>query len=136
MQLDDTFLSVRFKYGAHTILMFVDGQQKFSEITTSLLEVLRDRFPNGLTISHTSSEITALPETDVQLAYALPVNATDLTQGWRNIKAGDNDIPVAKGLKDNCVVAFSFDTDEPEFVADIPSLDEELEDEEGMGSDA
>ncbi|KAK1569786.1 uncharacterized protein LY79DRAFT_571225 [Colletotrichum navitas] len=136
MQIDDTFFSVRFKYGAHTILMFVDGQQKFSEITTSLLEVLRDRFPNGLTISHTSSKTIALPEGDVQLAYALPVNAADLTQGWKNIKADDKDTPLVKGLKDNCVVAFSFDADAPEFLVDVPSLDEEMEDEEGMGSDA
>ncbi|KAK2025367.1 hypothetical protein LX32DRAFT_655531 [Colletotrichum zoysiae] len=135
MQIDDTFFSVRFKYGAHTILMFVDGQQKFSEITASLLEVLRDRFPNGLTISHTSPKTTALPEGDVQLAYALPANATDLTQGWKNIKADDDDTPLVKGLKDNCVVAFSFDADAPEFVVDVPSLDEEMEDEEGMGSD-
>ncbi|KAK1959923.1 hypothetical protein LY78DRAFT_342813 [Colletotrichum sublineola] len=136
MQIDDTFFSVRFKYGAHTILMFVDGQQKFSEITTSLLEVLRDRFPNGLTISHTSSETIPLPEGDVQLAYALPVNAADLTQGWKNIKADDGDTPLVKGWKDNCVVAFSFDAEAPEFLVDVPNLDEEMEDEEGMGSDA
>ncbi|KAK2055018.1 hypothetical protein LY76DRAFT_596424 [Colletotrichum caudatum] len=136
MQIDDTFLSVRFKYGAHTILMFVDGLQKFSEITASLLEVLRDRFPDGLTVSHTSPKTTALPEGDVQLAYALPVNATDLTQGWKNIKADNDDTPFVKGLKDNCVVAFSFDADAPKFVVDVPSLDEEMEDEEGMGSDA
>ncbi|KAK1998076.1 hypothetical protein LX36DRAFT_634969 [Colletotrichum falcatum] len=137
MEIDDTFFSVRFKYGAHTILMFVDGQQKFSEITASLLEVLRDRFPDGLTISHTSPKTTALPEGDVQLAYALPVNAADLTQGWKNIKAEDDDTPLIKGLKDNCVVALSFDADAPEFLVDVPSLDEEMEDdEEGMGSDA
>lgn len=127
---------MRFKYGAHTILMFVDGQQQFSEITTALLEILRDRFPDGLTINHTSPETTALPEGDVQLAYALPVNSSDLTQGWKNIRAADDDTPIAKGLKDGCPVAFSFDVDEPEFVVDVPSLDEELEEEEGMGSDA
>ncbi|KAK1703126.1 hypothetical protein BDP67DRAFT_451758 [Colletotrichum lupini] len=136
MQIDETFFSVRFKYGAHTILMFVDGQQQFSEVTTSLLEVLRDRFPDGLTINHTSPETTAVPEGDVQLAYALPINATDLTQGWKNIKVSDSDTPVGKGFKDNCIVAFSFDTDEPEFLVDIPTLDDEMEDEEGMGSDA
>ncbi|OHF01659.1 hypothetical protein CORC01_03149 [Colletotrichum orchidophilum] len=135
-QIDETFFSVRFKYGAHTILMFVDGQQQFSEITASLLEVLRDRFPDGLTINHTSPETTAVPEGDVRLAFALPVNAADLTQGWKSIKVSDSDIPVAKGFKDNCIVAFSFDPDEPEFLVDIPTLDDELEDEEGMGSDA
>ncbi|KAL0935728.1 uncharacterized protein CTRU02_210319 [Colletotrichum truncatum] len=133
--VDDTFYSLRFKYGAHTILMFVDSQQNFSEITTSLLEVLRDRFPDGLTISHTSPETTALPDGDVQLAYALPVNANDLTQGWKNIKVKSDDTPVGRGLRDGCAVAFSFDVDEPEFVVDVPSLDDDLEEEEGMESD-
>ncbi|KAI8198194.1 hypothetical protein KHU50_008894 [Colletotrichum sp. SAR 10_65] len=135
-KVDDTFYSVRFKYGTHTILLFVDSQQTFSEITTTLLEILRDRFPDGLTINHTSPETTPLPDGDVELAYALPVNANDLTQGWKNIKVKDNDTPVAKGLRDNCTVAFSFDVDEPEFVVDVPSLDEDIEEEEGMGSDA
>ncbi|OLN86595.1 hypothetical protein CCHL11_10134 [Colletotrichum chlorophyti] len=136
MQVDETFLSVRFKYGAHTILMFVDGQQQFSEITAALLEVLHDRFPDGLTINHASPETTPLPDTDAQVAYALPVNSNDLAQGWKHIRVADDDTPVAKGWKDGCAVAFSFATDEPEFVVDVPSLDDDLEDEEEMGSDA
>ncbi|KAF6843703.1 hypothetical protein CMUS01_01810 [Colletotrichum musicola] len=135
MQIDETFYSVRFKYGAHTVLMFVDSQQSFSKISASLLEVLRDRFSDGLTINHTSPETTAVPDDDLPLAFALPVNANDLTQGWKNIKAKPDDTPVGKGLRDGCAVAISFDVDEPEFVVDVPSLDDDLDDEEGMGSD-
>ncbi|TDZ33181.1 hypothetical protein C8034_v005601 [Colletotrichum sidae] len=119
--------------------MFVQSQQSFSDITTALLEVLRDRFPDGLIVNHASpDETTELPKGDAELAYALPINANDLTQGWKNIKVKATDTPVGKGLRDGCAVAFSFDLDEPEFVVDVPSLDddiEEEEEEEGMGSD-
>ncbi|KAF9872580.1 hypothetical protein CkaCkLH20_10077 [Colletotrichum karsti] len=135
MEIDDTFYSIRFKYGVHTILMFIDSQQKFSEITTSLLDVLRDRFPDGLAIKQGSPETTDIPEGDVELAYALPVNANDLSQGWKNIKVKSSDTPIGKGLRDGCPVAFSFDLDEPEFLVEIPSLDDDVEEEEAMGSD-
>ncbi|KAM0275994.1 hypothetical protein ACHAQH_007212 [Verticillium albo-atrum] len=139
-QIDAADYSIRFKYGVHTILLFVDSLQSFSAINKSLLEVLRERFPDGLTDSHTSNDVTPVPASDdVRIAYGLPINANDLSQGWKALRIEEDDKPVSKGLKDNVPVAFAFleDREEPEdarFVVDVPTLDEEYEDE--MGSDS
>ncbi|KAM0329484.1 hypothetical protein ACHAQA_004793 [Verticillium albo-atrum] len=137
--VEATDYSIRFKHGVHTILLFVDSLQSFAAINTSLLEVLRERFPGGLTVSNTSTEVTPVPTSDdVRIAYGLPRNVNDLSQGWKALRIDEDDKPVSKGLRDNVPVAFVFlaDGEEPEdvdFIVDVPTLDEEYEDE--MGSD-
>ncbi len=116
-------------------MLFVDSLKPFSEINTTLLAVLRERFPSGLAKSHTSPETTPLPGRDetVRIAYALPVSPADLTQGWRDLKITGSETPAQKGLKDNCAVAFVVvpeDGDDAEFVVDVPNLDEAYEDDE------
>ncbi|KAH6695469.1 hypothetical protein F5X68DRAFT_272804 [Plectosphaerella plurivora] len=134
--IDDTALSLRFKYGVHTILLFVDPMQPFSEISTTLLAVVRERFPRGLTISHASPHSTPLPrsDVDVRIAFALPVNATDFSQGWKDLNVENDDNPLSKGVKDNAVLAFVIvpedDNGEVEFVVDVPDLDDGYEEEE------
>ncbi|EGY15364.1 uncharacterized protein VDAG_06218 [Verticillium dahliae VdLs.17] len=138
-QVDATDYSIRFKYGVHTILLFVDSLQSFSAINKSLLEVLRERFPNGLKISPALSDVTPVPTSDdVRIVYGLPNNVNDLSQGWKILRIDDDDKPVSKGLKDNIPVAFAFladgeELDDAQFLVDVPTLDDEYEDE--LGSD-
>ncbi|KAG7140759.1 hypothetical protein HYQ45_002476 [Verticillium longisporum] len=137
--VDATDYSIRFKYGVHTILLFVDSLQSFSAINKSLLEVLRERFPNGLKISPALSDVTPVPTSDdVRIVYGLPNNVNDLSQGWKILRIDDDDKPVSKGLKDNIPVAFAFladgeELDDAQFLVDVPTLDDEYEDE--LGSD-
>ncbi|KAM0498880.1 hypothetical protein ACHAO3_005741 [Verticillium nonalfalfae] len=138
--VDATDYSIRFKYGVHTILLFVDSLQSFSAINKSLLEVLRERFPDGLKISPTLTDVTPVPTSDdVRIVYGLPNNVNDLGQGWKVLRIDDDDKPVSKGLKDNIPVAFAFladgeELDDAQFLVDVPTLDDEYEDE--LGSDS
>jgi hypothetical protein len=104
----------------------------FSRLTTELLEILRDRYPNGLAASTEQPEpTTPVPasDTDVRLAYALPKNPNDLSEGWKNLKAQPDDTLGKKGLRDLCHVAFALldaDADEAdaEFRVEVPVLED------------
>lgn len=135
--IHDAAFSLRFKYGVHTILLFVDSMQPFSEISATLLAVVRERFPRGLTISHAGPHSTPLPHPDanVRIAYALPASATDMSQGWKDLRVEGDESPLDKGVKDNAAIAFVLldedaDDAEVEFVVDVPDMDEAYEDEE------
>lgn len=70
----------------------------------------------------------------MRIAYALPVNANDLAQGWKDLRISGDETPVRKGLKDNIPVAFAFvpegdESEEAEFVVDIPSFEDAYEEE-------
>lgn len=68
----------------------------------------------------------------MRIAYALPVNPTDFSQGWKDLKIKGDETPVEKGLKDNCPVAFAIvpeGEEEVDFVVDVPSLDDAYDDE-------
>lgn len=139
--MDDYTLSIRFKYGVHTILLFIDSNQKFSEISSNLLEILRERYPDGLTINREEPDnLTPLPSQtgDMRIAYGAPVNPNDLTQGWRDVSAEDTDTPLTIGLKNNTPLAFAFvpayedELEQTDFVVDVPVLDG---DEEYEGED-
>lgn len=128
--VDDIDLSIRFKYGVHTIFLFVDANSKFSDVASELFDVLQERFPDGLKADKDSSE-TALPEDASRIEFATLAVPSDPSQGWNSLHAKPNDTPTAKGLKDNQIVAFAFrDNDVEEFgevlfnVA-FPTYDEE-----------
>lgn len=108
----------------------------FARLTTELLEILRDRYPDGLTASTTplpdaTATTTPLPATDddARLAYALPKNPNDLSEGWKNLKAQPGDALGKKGLKDLCQVAFALvdadgDEADAEFRVEVPVLED------------
>lgn len=106
----------------------------FSRLTSELLAILRDRYPAGLTTSIDQPEGTAVPSSDddIKLAYAVPKNPGDFSQGWKNIKARPDDTVGSKGLKDNCSLAFALlepDADEvsAKFQVELPAVEEDEE---------
>lgn len=132
-EIADIDLTVRFKYGIHTIFLFVDPTSTFSEIASELFGVLKQRYPDGLTPDLDRPKM-ALPEDASRIEFGVLKSATDPSQGWKSLKAKPKDKAVAKGLKEGLMVAFAFrDDDDEEFgevVFDVvfPNYDEEMED--------
>ena len=123
-------ITIRFKHRTCTVFLFVDPMSTFADVSSELLEVLHERFPDG--ISADSKVATALPEDASQIAYAVPRSAADPTQGWKPLKAGSSDTPVSKGLKNGAMVAFAFKDEDGEvdFEVDFPTYDDEEMEEE------
>lgn len=136
--MDDAHISVRFKHGIHTIYLFVDALAPFSAVTSELLELLRDRYPSGLTTSITPPSQTSIPP-DARLAYAVLVMPTDPSKGWKRLKVGEDEerTPTKCGLKSNSIVAFSVLSDDDDVDDDVrfkvewPTEDEELYEQGG-----
>ncbi|KAJ4156304.1 hypothetical protein NW754_007928 [Fusarium falciforme] len=127
-EIGDAHISVRFKHGIHTIYLFVDSLEPFSNVTTQLLDVLTERYPNGLTTSIAPPKTTTVTEGTI-LAYGALKNANDPTAGWKKLKIGNGDTPTRLGLKNNSLIAFAVVDDEdedPVFEVEWPREDEEL----------
>ncbi|OIW23766.1 hypothetical protein CONLIGDRAFT_686001 [Coniochaeta ligniaria NRRL 30616] len=134
-QPDDVDLSLRLKYGKHTVFMFVDPLQPFSKTTDELLDILRERYPDGLHASRDSPTTVPVPAKDqqVHVAYALLKAPSDPSQGWRNLRIAGDEKPADKNIKNNSVIAFVLqnpeDVDEnPTFTVEFPSPDDEMAD--------
>lgn len=133
--MQDIDLSIRFKHGIHTILLFVDPMKPFGEIAEELLETMQERYPAGLTTSMASPTKTALPESASQIEFAVPKVPVDLGQGWVPLGVEEGDTPISMDLKDNGVVAFAFksldadDSDETVFEVDFPRFEDDYEEE-------
>ncbi|KAK2598748.1 hypothetical protein N8I77_012137 [Diaporthe amygdali] len=133
----DMPISLRLKYGVHTIFLLVDPLAPFSELTTELFSVLQDRHPDGLRPS--LDEVpTPLPAegADYDIAYGVLKNPHDDSKGWKDLRIKGNETPVSKGLRNNDMVAFVIrDADEadevPVFVVHLPKFEEEEGDEDG-----
>lgn len=131
--MDETYISVRFKHGVHTIYLFVDTLQPCSDISSELLRLLRDRYPDGLTTSIDPPKITPIPD-ETSITYAVLNVANDPTRGWKKLKTGEQGeiLPQKAGMKENSIVAFAFvDSldDEPDFEVEWPREDEEVYEE-------
>ncbi|KAH7034630.1 uncharacterized protein B0I36DRAFT_316663 [Microdochium trichocladiopsis] len=137
----DIDLSLRFKHGTHTIFLFVDPQEPFSTAAAELLEILRSRYPDGLTTSTTPppGKQTPLPQDASRIEFAVAKSPADPSQGWKplGVSGGSSDTPVSRGVKDGMVLAFAIrpegvDEDEAlEFEVEYPSYeDEEYAEEE------
>lgn len=131
--MDDVDISLRLKYGKHTVFMFVDPLAPFSRITDELLKVLRERHPDGLHASRMSDVSMRLPADDeeVTVSYAILKTPSDPSQGWKDLRITGNEAPVDKGIKNNATLAFVIhDSDDPDsnprFIVEWPSLDDEL----------
>ncbi|KAK5987032.1 hypothetical protein PT974_11148 [Cladobotryum mycophilum] len=131
MDVDDAHISVRFKHGIHTIFIFIDSLAPFSSVTEELLELVRERYPDGLTKSASSPETTPIPES-ANVVYGVLAVQNDASKGWKKLKVGERgeNTPTRCGLKNNSIVAFTFvedeDEDDVEFEVEWPQEDEEM----------
>jgi hypothetical protein len=135
--VDEATLSIRLKHGIHTIFLFVDSLAPFSEVTNSLLDILRERYPAGLTTTIDPPKSTQVPtsEDEVQIAYASLVNQHDVSKGWKELRIKEDDTPGTLGIKDGSILAFTFrpadDADEEAvFLVEWPKLDDDYEEAE------
>lgn len=129
--IGDAHITVRFKNGIHTIFLFVDALDTFDLMSTTLLSILRQRYPNGL------PKLTTKNWDEIQVdefEYGVLVNAHDPARGWRKIEASGNDVvAMTAGIKDGVHVAFRL-ADEAkangEFNVEWPTLDDGDDEEE------
>ncbi|KID70480.1 hypothetical protein MAN_00079, partial [Metarhizium hybridum] len=134
--VDDGHISLRLKHGIHTIFMFADAQAPMSEITKELLDLLSERYPEGLTTVVSPLKTMAIPA-NPKLAYGVLNVPNDPSRGWKRIKTGEDEssTPTACGLKNNSIVAFRFVSDlEDEdvlFEVEWPKDDDEMYDQAG-----
>ncbi|KAI3324664.1 hypothetical protein HD806DRAFT_534130 [Xylariaceae sp. AK1471] len=130
----DIDLSIRFKHGNQTIFLFIDPMKPFSCVQDELLEILNERYPDGITTSVIPPKKTKLPTDASQIKFALPKNTTDPTQGWKPLEVEADDTPVGKGLEDDMIVAFAIatdfaeDLDDVKFEVELPSYEDETND--------
>ena len=125
-------LSLRLKHGIHTIFLIVNPLEPFAKVTDELLQVLRERYPGGLTTSVAPPETLDVPPADeeVQVSYGILKAPTDPSQGWKKLVIEPADTPASKGLKNNTVVAFTLLAPEEEPTADFEVEFAQLEDED------
>ncbi|KAH9894700.1 hypothetical protein F4778DRAFT_784123 [Xylariomycetidae sp. FL2044] len=122
-EIHDIDLSLHFKHGKHTIFLFVDPMKPFSDISDELLEIMKERFPQGLTTSDVPLKTTKIPKHASQIEYALPKVPLDPSQGWTPLKVQEGETPVEKGIKDYATLAFAI---RPEGAGDDEDLDFEI----------
>ncbi|KAI5459100.1 hypothetical protein BGZ63DRAFT_271050 [Mariannaea sp. PMI_226] len=130
-EIDDSQISVRFKHGIHTIYLFIDALAPFSEVSTELVQILKERYPQGLTTAIAPPVTTPVPdESDARLTYGVLKVPNDPSRGWKKLKVQDGDTPTKLGIKNNSLIAFMFleDDEEVEFAVDWPRDDEEMYD--------
>lgn len=132
MQADvESQISVRFRHGIHTIYLFIDPTEPFSSVSTELVSLLKERYPNGLTSTLDPEKVTPVGEA-AQLVYAVLAVPNDPSRGWKKLSIGDDQekTPSKAGLKDNSVVAFTFaadgQADDADFDVEWPKDDDEM----------
>src|SRR5947209_6705343 len=65
--VDDLQITVRLKHGIHTIFLFAMLDWTFSRLSTELLSILRDRYPDGLRTSRTDTTPVPANDSDVKV---------------------------------------------------------------------
>lgn len=135
----DMPISLRMKYGSHTLFLLMEPLATFSDLRTELLFALRDSNTLALRPTAKNAEPTPLPppDQDIRITYGVMKNPRDETKGWKDLEAEDDQTLVSRGLKNNTAVAFVIqeptDADQtPDFVVEWPQYDEEEEEEEGQ----
>ena len=125
-------MSIRFKHGNHTIFLFVDATKPLSHAAAELLEILRERYPDGLNTSTTPPKKTPLPAEPGCIEFAVPKDRLDPSKGWNSLGADQGgDTAAAKGIQDGSTVAFAFrpedgdDEEELAFEVEFPGYDDE-----------
>jgi hypothetical protein len=104
-----TAWTLRFKHGKHTILLLAEPLTPFSSLKTELLDTLRERYPSGLS-SSTSPEPLPIPSSIHEVLLGIPVDSYEPSKGWVEITTdgGLKESPRSLGLKDGCMIAFTF----------------------------
>ncbi|KAK0668186.1 hypothetical protein QBC41DRAFT_322352 [Cercophora samala] len=134
--IDDspTALTIILKHGITSVFLFASPSWTFEKLSADLLEVLRDRYPEGLaTSTEEDSTITPIPaeDADVRVVFGTPRDADDYTKGFKKFDVGPKDTLGKKGLKKVSTLAFALlepdqDEDEPvKFEVAFPTNDVE-----------
>lgn len=130
-------ISLRMKYGSHTLFLLINPLATFSDLTTELLFALRDSNAQGLRANADDPEPTPLPPSDegIHVSYGVLRDPHDETKGWKELKAQNDQTLVSKGLKNNAMVAFVIhdarEADQvPDFVVQWAQYDDEEDDDQ------
>ncbi|KAI1431126.1 hypothetical protein GGR50DRAFT_681201 [Xylaria sp. CBS 124048] len=123
-------LSIRFKHGNQTIFLFVSAGEPLHYIRDELLDILKDRYPNGITTSLDPPKKTDIPDDASQLRFAVAKDKSDPTQGWKQLVIGEHDTPDSHGFQNNMIVAFAIagedeDEDNVNFEVEFPAFEYE-----------
>ena len=105
-----TAITLRFKRGRHTILLFAEPLTAFSTIKTELLAALHERYPDGLP-SSTSPTPIKIPTEVLDVILGVPIDVYEPSKGWTELDTvgeGIKECPKSLGLKDGSVIAFAF----------------------------
>jgi hypothetical protein len=140
-EIQATDLTLLFKHGHHTILLFATPLTPFSTIKTELLTTLHERYSRGLP-SSTSPTPIVIPSSILDVVLGLPIDVYEPSKGWEEIISSGSstkDTPKSLGLKDGSVLAFAFregegeGDGEAEFSVEWSSYDEQYGDGEERG---
>jgi hypothetical protein len=108
-------LTLLFKYGRYTILLFAEPLTPFSTIKSNLLTTLKERYPDGLETSLSPNRIK-IPNSILDIVLGVPKDIYDPTKGWDELNTGAGGMtesPRSLNLKDGSQIAFGFvDEDE------------------------
>ena len=111
-EVKPTALTLCFKHGKQTILLFVDPLTTFPVIIKELLLTLRERYPGGLPTTLTGEPtFTPIPESSVDVILGVPKDVYDIEKGWEELNiagTGLKETPKSLGLKDGAQLAFAF----------------------------
>lgn len=121
--------------------MLIDPDEPFNTITKELLDLLRDRYPDGLSAIVGDPKKLAIPaeedEEDFVIDYGVPLNPLDLEEGWTDLDiSSDLDTVSSKNLPEGATLAFiirGVNETKRNFVVEPPTSG--LADEEGEGDD-
>jgi hypothetical protein len=133
-----TAFTLRFKHGRHTVLLFAEPLTPFSTIKTDLLNILHERYPQGLP-SSASPTPTKIPTEILDMILGVPIDVYEPSKGWTELATsggGIKESPKSLGLKDGSVVAFAFVNGEDraekegEFIVEWSSYEDQYPEEE------
>lgn len=114
----------------------MDATRPFSDAAQELVEILQERYPDGLNTSALPPKKTEVPRDPSRIEFAVLKNKLDPSHGWKPLKVAlEEDTPASRGIQDNAMVAFAIrpegaDDEELEFEVDFPRYDD-YADEEG-----
>lgn len=129
--VEPTDWTLRLKHGKHTILLFAAPLTPFTTIKKDLLTTLRERYPDGLTLSSPDKPIP-IPESINEVALGVPIDIYEPSKGWTELdttSGGLKECPKSLGLKDGAVIAFAFldGFEEPKFEVEWSSYEDNFD---------
>ncbi|KAJ2894693.1 hypothetical protein MKZ38_007311 [Zalerion maritima] len=91
--------------------MFADPNEPFSAVTEELLELLRDRYADGLSAMIGDPKKLPVPakteESEIVVDYGILANPVDPAEGWTDLEVSDGKATVAsKNVEEGTTLAF------------------------------